>query len=141
MNLQEVAQHLRARARGIRKATKAHSAARRASHRRALAAETTESHPHSQNTTRSSGEQPITATEPPHEHLEPIASRVDRRSDPARLVIQRPSGRYALLSTHGKPPSGSYATLEAAIAVVVNPASPTEGIERRQAAEIPGAPH
>jgi hypothetical protein len=32
-------------------------------------------------------------------------------------------------------------TLVGQLTFKINPASPTEGIERRQAAEIPGAPH
>ena len=53
-----------------------------------------------------------------YEH--PSSPKVDARTLPDRWVIQRPSGRWARVSSRGlKPPKGSYGSMEAAIKVVV----------------------
>jgi hypothetical protein len=62
--------------------------------------------------------QPSTPPLPPTQrklHL----PRLDRRRSLDRWVEQRPSGRWALLNSRGKPPTGSYGSIEAAIKVVV----------------------
>ena len=49
----------------------------------------------------------------------PPTPRLDRRRSLDRWVEQRPSGRWALLNSLGKPPTGSYGSVETAIKAVL----------------------
>ena len=62
---------------------------------------------------------PLQAILEPPKPPRPPTVPVDRRRSIERWVVQRPSGRWALRTSRGKPPTGSYATKATAIKAVL----------------------